>query len=1028
MSAIETKLIVGLKQVSTQIATKLPKLPISELNKQNLENFSRRVLDSPWLDPKNPVYRSRKFLIGAGLGVGVGGSALAVGVTLWSIERSLPDPNEVFTFVRDGTLTIKAADNSILQQIGPATREKLKLDEMPPQLVQAFIASEDSRFYQHKGVDYQGIGRAFVSNLMRRDVVEGGSTITQQLARLVFLTQERSVGRKVQEVFLAQKIEQKMNKDQILDRYLNLVYLGEGAYGVADAAWVYFSKPLKDLTLPEIATIAGVTPAPSIYSPLVNPQAAQQRRNTVLQRMQQVGYITPDQAQTASAQPLALNPAPPKRLSTEAEYFTSYIQKELAKYVSPDAIEAGGLIVETTLDRQWQKNAEQSVQDVLKRYGSEQKFGQAALVSIDPRNGEVKAMVGGTDFEKTQFNRVTQAQRQPGSTFKGFLYTTAVAAGFSPYRGYLDAPLSIDGYTPKNYGGGYFGWISMRDALATSINTVAVKVLLDVGFQPTIDIAHKMGIKSELKPTYSLALGASELNLLELTNGYGTLATGGVYAESHGIRRVLDQRGKVLYQANFKPQQAIDTETASIMNWMLREVVNGGTGRAAYLNDRPVAGKTGTSDEARDLWFIGYIPQAVTGVWLGNDDNSPTVGSSSTAAMTWHNFMVKAVDGMPVEKFAERPQKLEGRKATIAIQPIEPGKIYSGKIARKVEKEEPPAPQKIIVSKQDRDEKPVTRSVRSQDDSDTPTPQRRRRRYSQVTETKYISDSSPAPRRVRSERLRRRSYTADTNSAPTQPVRQSRRRSYTADTNSAPTQPVRQSRRRYYTANTNSAPAQPVRQSRRRYYSANANSAPAQPVRQSRRRYYSANANSAPAQPVRQSRRRYYTANTNSAPAQPVRQSRRRYYTADTNAAPATYRAERSRRRTVQQYTAQSEAPRRRTVRQYTAQSQAPRRRTEQYSNKSEPRRRTVQQYNAVSETPRRRTVRQYSAQSESSRRTRRYSTPSYTAAAPVRSRSERRRVQRASSASRSIQRQAPTLARPLPAAAPPTIELNTHR
>ncbi|MFB2922209.1 transglycosylase domain-containing protein, partial [Aerosakkonema funiforme] len=815
ISAIKTKLTLGLKQVSTQIGTKLPKLPIPELNKQNLENFSRRVLDSPWLDPKNPVYRSRKFLLGAGLGVGMGGSALALGVTWWSIERSLPDPNEVFTFVRDGTLTIKAADNSILQQIGPATREKLKLDEMPPQLVQAFIASEDSRFYQHKGVDYQGIGRAFVSNLIHRDVVEGGSTITQQLARLVFLNQDRSFGRKVQEVFLAQKIEQKMNKDQILDRYLNLVYLGEGAYGVADAAWVYFSKPLKELTLPEIATIAGVTPAPSIYSPLVNPQAAQQRRNTVLQRMQQVGYITPEQAQTASAQPLALNPAPPKRLSTEAEYFTSYIQKELAKYVSPDAIEAGGLIVETTLDRQWQKNAEQSVQDILKRYGSEQKFGQAALVSIDPRNGEVKAMVGGTDFEKTQFNRVTQAQRQPGSTFKGFLYTTAIAAGFSPYRGYLDAPLSIDGYTPKNYGGGYFGWISMRDALATSINTVAVKVLLDVGFQPTIDIAHKMGIKSELKPTYSLALGASELNLLELTNGYGTLATGGVYAESHGIRRVLDQRGKVLYQANFKPQQAIDTDTASIMNWMLREVVNGGTGRAAYLNDRPVAGKTGTSDEARDLWFIGYIPQAVTGVWLGNDDNSPTAGSSSTAAMTWHNFMVKAVDGLPVEKFAERPQKLEGRKATIAIQPIEPDKIYTGKIARKVENEEPPAPQKIIVSKQDRDEKPVARSVRRQDDSDTPAPQRRRRRYSQVTETKYISDTSPAPRRVRSERPRRRSYTADTNSAPAQPVRQSRRRYYTASTNSAPAQPVRQSRRRYYTASTNSAPAQPVRQSRR---------------------------------------------------------------------------------------------------------------------------------------------------------------------------------------------------------------------
>jgi len=947
LRAAATKLTLGFQQVSTQIATKIQ---IPGIKKPDLENFTHKVLDSRWLDPKNPFYRSRKFLIGAGLGVGVGGSALALGVTWWKIDRSLPDPAYVLTFVRDGTLTIKAADNTILQQIGPATREKLKLEEMPPQLVQAFIASEDRRFYQHKGVDYQGIGRAMFSNLIARDVVEGGSTITQQLARTVFLTQERSFYRKLQEVFLAQKIEQKMSKDQILDRYMNLVYLGEGAYGVADAAWVYYSKPLKELTLPEIATIVGVTPAPSVYSPLINPKAAEQRRNIVLQRMQEAGFITADEAKSAEVAPMALKPAPPKRLSTEAEYFTSYIQQELAKYVSPDALEAGGLTVETTLEQKWQKTAEQTVQDVLKTYGPNQRFGQAALVSIDPRNGEVKAMVGGTDFEKTQFNRVTQAQRQPGSTFKGFVYATAVAAGFSPYRGYLDAPLTVDDYTPKNYGGDNAGWISMRDALARSINVVAVKVLLDVGFQPVIDVAHKMGIKSELKPTYSLALGASELNLLELTNAYGTLATGGLYAESHGIRRVLDQRGNVLYQANFKPQQAIDSDTASIMTWMLREVVNGGTGRPASLNGRQVAGKTGTSDQARDLWFIGYIPQTVTGVWLGNDDNTPTSGSSGTAALTWNKFMVKAVEGMPVEQFAQRPQKLEGRKAAIAVQPIKPGRIYSAKIARTANNDDRPAPRKSRLRSQDSDDKPVTRRVRSQQDSDTPQPQSRRRRSYQTTQATSSASDTPSPRRIRSERPRRR-YTPDTDSAPAQPVRRLRRR-YTPDTNSAPSTQYRASSRR-------------------------------------RTVQYSAQSE--------QPRRRTVQY---SAPS------------------------EQPRRRTAQ-YSAPSEQPRRRTV-QNSAQSEQPRRRTVQNSAQSEqPRRRTVQN-SAQSEQPRRRTVQQNSAQSEQPRRQRRYSTASSTPAQP---RSARRQTRRASStSSRSAQRRAPALASPLPASAPPSIELNSHQ
>ncbi len=651
-----------------------PHLPVTNPLAQ-MKRLSTQILSK--FPGDKPLYRHRWFW----LGLGVGSGMIAFIGVLWSIERSLPGTAELFTFVRDETVTIKAADGTILQQQGPATREQLKLEEIPKPLIQAFIASEDRRFYQHHGVDYQGILRASFSNLRSANLVEGGSTITQQLARILFLTQERTLWRKLKEVRLSQRIEQKLSKEQILERYLNLVYLGEGAYGVADAAWVYFSKPVNKLTLPEMAAIAGLAPAPSLYSPAVNVEAAQQRRNLVLQRMHDNGVITAQQAAAASVAPLEIKSSLPKRLQVQAPYFTTYIQKELPKYISQDVLEAGGLTVETTLNPQWQKVAEAAVKEAVERNGRWQKFEQAAMVAIDPRNGEIRALVGGKDFDKNQFNRVTQAQRQPGSTFKGFVYTAAIAAGISPYNSYLDAPYIVEGYEPKNYSRNYRGWLSMRDALTASINTIAVKVLIDVGFEPTIKLAHQMGIKSQLKPTYSLALGSWEVNLLELTSAYGTLATGGMRTEAHGIRRILNRSGDVLYASEYKPKRVVDRGSAAIATWMLKNVVQAGTGRAAQLN-RPVAGKTGTSDESRDLWFIGYIPQMVTGVWLGNDDNDPTWGSSSTAASTWHQFMVKAVEEMPVEKFPDRPP-LEGRKGSIKAQPIKPKRVVSGRIPTK---------------------------------------------------------------------------------------------------------------------------------------------------------------------------------------------------------------------------------------------------------------------------------------------------------------------------------------------------------
>ena len=710
-----------------------------------------------------PLYRRLWFW--AGLGVGGGIVAFIYGVSL--IDRTLPDKAELNAVLREQTLTIKAADGSILQQQGEASREQLKLEQIPDNLKKAFIASEDRRFKQHNGFDPQGIVRASLNNLRSQGVVEGGSTITQQLTRILFLKQEQTIWRKLKEVRLAQKMEQELTKDQILERYLNLVYLGNGAYGVADAASVYFSKSPDQLSLAEMATIAGLAPAPSLYAPNKNPEAAKRRRDLVLQRMQEDKIITPEQRQAAVQEPLTLKSSLPKRVQVESPYFTSYIQKELPKYVSPKVLASGGLVVETTLNPTWQKVAEEAVAKTLRNQGRWENFKQGSMVAIDPRSGEIKAMVGGKDFGKNQFNRVTQAQRQPGSTFKGFVYATAIASGKSPYDTYEDAPIVVDGYEPKNFGKNFHGSMDMLDALTRSINIIAVKVLIDVGFTPTIKLAHDMGIKSELRPTYSLALGSNEVNLLELTSAYGSFATQGLHTEPHGITRILNRQGKVIWSANFPSQRVLDADSAAIMTWMLRNVVEAGTGGAAQLDNRPVAGKTGTSDEARDLWFIGYIPQMVTGVWLGNDDNHPTDGSSSSAAYTWHEFMEKAAEGMPVEKFPKRP-KLEGRKGTIKAQSIKPKQVLNHSISEDDDSERESSTNS---NSEDSGSSRRRRNRRSyseeEQQSSDYTPRRRRRDRSQESSSSNSSSESSTPRR------RSRKVESDSSSPPPRRTRRS---------------------------------------------------------------------------------------------------------------------------------------------------------------------------------------------------------------------------------------------------------------
>ncbi len=684
-------------------------------------------------------YQNPRFWLWTGMGMGATTSALALGWGVYTLESRLPKSvDNLMTYARPETMTIKAKDGTILQQIGPVSHEKVKIWQVPEKVLKAFVAIEDRRFQQHGGVDPQGIFRAIFSNLRAGELVEGGSTITQQLARLVFLSQERSIDRKLKEMRVAQKIEEKYTKAQILEKYLNLVYLGSGAYGLADGAWLYFSKPVDKLTLPEAATLAGIIPAPSVYSPLENPKAATERRNRVLESMAQEGFITEAEARQAIATPLKTNPSSLKRFQRQAPYFTDYVRQELNQILPQKVLNSGGIVVETTINPQWQQTAEKTIERNISTYGRWQNFRQAALVAIDPRNGQIRAMVGGNDYDKYQFNRVTQAKRQPGSTFKTFVYATALAAGKSPNQGFLDAEYFVDGYKPENYGDKYSGkYVSMREALTSSLNVVAVKVLVDVGWNPIINLARKMGIESTLHPTYSLALGASEVNLLELTSAYGTLANGGVHQKAYGISRVLDRNGKVLYQANFKPEPALDKDTAAITTWMLTNVVNSGTGVPAQIG-RPVAGKTGTTDKARDLWFVGYIPQLVTGVWLGNDDNRATWGASATAAMIWRQFMLPTSKDITYQGFSPLPDRIEGRKATIKAEPIRPRRSYY-------------TMPKIEASNNNNNQQVNT-------DNDTPPEPRRRRRRRRFNQA--LLNERQAPTRSYASRRSRGAYIA----------------------------------------------------------------------------------------------------------------------------------------------------------------------------------------------------------------------------------------------------------------------------
>ena len=605
----------------------------------------------------------RAGLIGAGAGVAV---AFGQSLLVQSIDSLLPNVQRVSSYNRPGTVTVLSADGQVIQKLGPATRDKLVSGQMPLLVQRAFIAAEDRRFYDHDGIDPVGIGRAVVRNVRRGAVEEGASTITQQLARTVFLSQDRTIIRKLKEALLAGKLERQLSKQQILEQYLNYVYLGSSAYGVSDAAWIYFSKRPAELTLPEAALIAGLPPAPSVYSPLVNPDLALQRRATVLRRMRESGFIDDLQLQSANNSPLLLKPAEPKYWTSRAPYFTSWVAQELPKVLSPEDLEVGGLTIRTSLNMSWQEGAQATINKHAR--GSM----EGAVVSMEPGTGLVRTMVGGKDFNKSQFNRASQALRSPGSTFKLFVYLTALKEGMRPEDKVNDKKQCFGGYCPRNFGNKYRGVVPMWVALQQSLNTVSVSLLKQLGFDKVIATTKSLGITRELGRFYPLAVGATEQTVLDMTAAYATIFNRGVYTTPTPFEEILGPNGELLWSRRVdgdRGRRAVPSDIADAMLWMLQQVVKGGTGYGAVPPNRPAAGKTGTSEGGRDLWFIGGVPQLVTGLWLGYDNNKETKSTSAVAVVAWADYMRPILKDLPVRPFPPKPQ-LAGKFNP--LQPLKP--------------------------------------------------------------------------------------------------------------------------------------------------------------------------------------------------------------------------------------------------------------------------------------------------------------------------------------------------------------------
>ena len=572
----------------------------------------------------------------AGIAAGV-----LVGAFL-AFTHDLPQIRNLETFRPQAVTRVYSADKELLAEIYLEKRDPVPLQKMPLYLTAALVATEDRKFYTHSGVDLKGIARAIIRDIRAGGFVEGASTITQQLAKTLFLTPRKTIVRKIKEAILAFQLERRYTKNEILELYLNQVYFGSGAYGVQSAAEIFFGKPVQDLNLAECALVAGMPKSPSRYSPLVNKDLARKRRNIVLKQMLTMEIITVEEFNQAANAAVQLDDR--GRNLIQAPYFVEFIKKKLEEILGASKLYKGGLTIYTTLDLDLQLSAQKAVdeglQDLQRRMSNNNiPFAdlQAALVCLDIKSGGILAMVGGRNFYDSPYNRATAARRQPGSAFKPLVFAYAVEQGFSQNAMLLDAPVVFRGvdqnndWRPENFSKKYLGEITLRQALAISQNIPAVRLIEALGPQSVARFAHRLGIESTLKPNLSLALGTSEVSLLNLTAAYAVFPRAGKWIEPFGIMEVSDHRGRIIWSARPQKKLVMSHEGAAIITNMLEGVVMEGTGRQAQILQAPIAGKTGTSNDYKDALFVGFSPNTAAGVWVGRDSGG-TMGDKETGA------------------------------------------------------------------------------------------------------------------------------------------------------------------------------------------------------------------------------------------------------------------------------------------------------------------------------------------------------------------------------------------------------------
>ena len=606
-----------------------------EMAKANISKSSKRK--------NGGFFSTLKFIFIMGCACALAGVA-----SLELYLSSLPPINNLEQFKPNIVTKIYSDDGEIIKTFTAYTYEKIDLKDIPDNLKKALIATEDKNFYRHHGYDIAGLARSTIQNVLAGHVVQGASTITQQLARVLFLNNERTFDRKLKELFIAARIEKTISKDQILEMYMNNVYLGAGAYGVEGAAQIYFDKHLKNCDLAELALIAGLPQAPSVYNPFNNMDLAVQRRNQVLTRMYKMRYITTEEYEKAKEEKVHLAKVPQYYTTNKAPYFCDYVMKELEKLGFDEAeISQGGYKVVTTLDYKAQKTANEAILKNLRNWGLNNDKNQAAVFSFSPIDGKILVYSGGKDYTKSQYDRVTQAVRPPGSSFKPIVYAAAMEKGISPNDMVEDRPLTIGQWTPRNYANKYRGKIPVYTALMISSNVCAARLIKDVGIRSVIQTARVLGIETPLEYDYTIALGSNGVKLFEFTRAYGAFANGGYVVQPYAIERVETSRGKVVYKApKTKITHQLSMNTAAEMTAMMKMVISSGTGRAANIG-RPAAGKTGTTDDNKDAYFMGYTPNIVTGVWVGNDDNSvmnKSIQGGSVPALIWKDIMKVATE------------------------------------------------------------------------------------------------------------------------------------------------------------------------------------------------------------------------------------------------------------------------------------------------------------------------------------------------------------------------------------------------